>query len=74
MRCNIDAKGKALRLVYGCIFLLGGLLLLILWAMPTQTLWAWTISLGLMIGGAFAIFEARTGWCVLRAIGFRTPL
>ena len=24
--------------------------------------------------GEFAIFEGRTGWCVVRALGFRTPI
>jgi hypothetical protein len=27
-----------------------------------------------MLGGAFAIFEARAGWCALRAMGIKTPL
>jgi len=26
----------------------------------------------MIIGGAFAIFEAKAGWCVVRALGFRT--
>jgi len=26
----------------------------------------------MVIGGAFAIFEAKAGWCVVRALGFRT--
>jgi hypothetical protein len=28
--------------------------------------------LAMFIGGAFAIFEAKAGWCVVRALGFRT--
>ena len=24
--------------------------------------------------GAFAVFEARAGWCVVRAMGFKTPM
>jgi len=27
-----------------------------------------------VLGGAFAIFEARAGWCALRAMGIKTPL
>ena len=27
-----------------------------------------------LAGGAFAVFEARAGWCAVRAMGFRTPL
>ena len=25
-----------------------------------------------VIGGAFSIFEARAGWCIVRALGFKT--
>ena len=28
--------------------------------------------LAMFIGGAFAIFEAKAGWGVVRALGFRT--
>jgi hypothetical protein len=27
-----------------------------------------------IIGGSFAIFEARAGWCVVRAMGFKTRI
>ncbi|HII18408.1 MAG TPA: hypothetical protein HA311_03520, partial [Candidatus Poseidoniaceae archaeon] len=33
-----------------------------------------TAAAGALFGGAFAVFEARAGWCLVRAIGFRTPL
>ena len=73
--CNIDARGQAARLVGGrgaggfglvlAVFtLLGGL--------PTNL--GWIAAGGSMFGGAFAIFEARTAWCVVRALGFKTRL
>lgn len=34
----------------------------------------WLTVAGLTLGGAFAIYEARAGWCVVRAMGIRTPL
>ena len=34
----------------------------------------WLSTAGAVFGGALAIFEARAGWCVVRAIGIRTPL
>jgi len=74
MSCNIDARGKAIRLTYGCIFLLTGIALLFFWAIAAQTIWAWLISIGLIVAGAFAIFEARTGWCIVRAMGFKTSV
>ena len=26
------------------------------------------------VAGVFGIFEARAGWCVVRAMGFKTPI
>jgi len=34
----------------------------------------WYAVAGGIFGGAFAIFEARAGWCIVRAIGIKTPL
>lgn len=34
----------------------------------------WTVGIfGLLFGG-FQIFEALSGWCIIRALGFRTPM
>lgn len=73
MKCNIDSKGKAVRLIWGLGMLalatvLAGLILLDVvgggWA------WAGVVALGLM--GAFGIYEARHGWCAVRAMGIKT--
>lgn len=74
MQCNIDARGKAARLIWGIILLLGGILLAVFWALPAGGWLAWTVSVVVVLGGAFAIFESRAGWCVLRAMGLRTPI
>ena len=71
MQCNIDAKGRAVRMIYGVVLLLVGVLLLIFWA---ASLWTWVISIAVALGGAFAIFESRAGWCVLRAMGWKTSI
>ena len=34
----------------------------------------WLAVAGSIFGGAFAIFEARKGWCIVRAVGIKTPL
>jgi len=34
----------------------------------------WYAVAAAVAGGAFAIYEARAGWCVVRAMGFKTPL
>jgi hypothetical protein len=74
LTCNIDARGKAARLVIGIVMLFVGLVLLFAWALPTGTGLAWFVALSVAIAGGFAIFEARAGWCVVRAMGFRTPI
>ena len=36
--------------------------------------WVWGLAGVLLVGGAFARFEARRGGCILRAMGIRTPM
>jgi hypothetical protein len=72
LNCNIDAKGKTIRLIYGLALLASGLTLATLWARPNGGWFAWSVALFVIVSGAFAIFEARAGWCVVRAMGFRT--
>jgi hypothetical protein len=74
LQCNIDSKGKAVRLIYGVILVVVGVVLIFLWARPTGGWFAWAVTLLMIVGGAFAIFEARAGWCVVRAMGFKTPV
>jgi hypothetical protein len=74
LTCNIDSRGKMLRLIMGMIFLLDGLTLLFLWAWRTGSHAGWATSIVMMLGGAFMIFEARKGWCALRAMGMKTPV
>lgn len=74
LQCNIDAKGKLVRMIYGLILLLVGIGLLIFWAIPAGGLIAWIVSIAVILGGVFALFEARAGWCVVRAMGFKTPM
>ena len=74
LTCNIDARGKAVRLVYGVLLLAVGVVLLFAWALPAGSAWAWVVTALCLLGGAFAVFEARAGWCVVRAMGFRTPV
>lgn len=73
LKCNIDARGKLARLIWGLLCLLAGVLLAF-WAIPSGGWVAWTVSLAVTAFGAFALFEARAGWCVVRAMGFRTRM
>lgn len=73
--CNIDARGQAARLVVGIGAVGFGLVLAVftlLGVLPTNL--GWIAAGGSIFGGAFAIFEARTAWCVVRALGFKTRL
>lgn len=74
MQCNIDAKGKVLRLIYGLILLvLAGLLAGLILLEVVAGGWGWAGVVALALFGGFAVFEARAGWCVMRAMGFKTP-
>ena len=61
------------RLIAGLIFLVSGIAAMLLWARPSGTILPWILSASFAFGGAFMLFEARAGWCVVRAMGFRTP-
>jgi hypothetical protein len=74
LSCNIDAKGKALRLVMGMVDLGIAAMLAFNWAWPRGSWLPWA-SCGLIAAfGAFQIFEGWSGWCALRAMGFKTRL
>jgi hypothetical protein len=74
LTCNINARGRAVRLVYGIVLIVAAIVVAALWARPTGSVWMWIISGASFVGGAFAVFEARAGWCVVRAMGFKTKM
>lgn len=74
LTCNIDARGRQVRLVLGVAELIAALLLMFLWALPGGGWVAWTVSLGLLALSLLAIFEARAGWCIVRAMGIKTRI
>ncbi|MEC7706676.1 MAG: hypothetical protein VX723_01810 [Candidatus Thermoplasmatota archaeon] len=75
LECNIDARGKAYRLKLGFKLVIFGLILSAAFFLGDIDLGLlWLAPGGAIAGGAFAIFEGRTGWCVARAMGFKTPI
>jgi len=72
--CNIGAKGKFLRLSLGLMSMFAGISLLTLanldFIVSDKIFILGIISI---LGGLFSIWEAREGWCVVRAIGIKTP-
>ena len=75
MPCNIDAKGKAVRLICGIIALLIGIVLIALrqFDVLPDPLWLYA-GIASALVGKFCILEGWAGWCALRALGFKTPL
>lgn len=75
MECNIDQKGRLARLYTGIVAIVFGIALALLTYLSVipATL-GWLAVAGSIFGGAFAIFEARKGWCIVRAVGIKTPL
>jgi|TARA_B100001094_G_scaffold246457_1_gene243110 hypothetical protein len=74
LECNIDAAGKAARLRVGILACAGGLLLAAITAVGIAPSVLWWGALGSIVGGSFAVWEARAGWCIVRAMGFKTPV
>jgi len=72
--CNIGSRGKLFRLIIGLLSVSGGIVLVSLFNYDVLISYtALTIGLMSIMGGLFAIWEAREGWCVVRAIGIKTP-
>jgi predicted alpha/beta hydrolase len=75
MPCNIDAKGKAARLIFGIVMVLLGALLIVLTISGTLAgWWPWVVAAGLLGMGGLSIYEGWCGWCIMRAFGFKTPM
>jgi hypothetical protein len=75
MACNIDSKGKLFRLITGIISCSFGITLFIL--INTNLITSTTYLLpavGSILGGLFAVWEARAGWCLVRSLGIKTPI
>ena len=75
MECNIDARGKAARLVAGIATLVLGLAFI---GNNASGFTGYEVPIPVILavfgGAAFTIFEAWQGWCVIRAMGFKTRL
>jgi hypothetical protein len=74
MQCNIDSRGKRVRLINGIVTIAIGLVLVFAWAIGSVGWLPWVITVAVLASGAFMIFEARAGWCAVRAMGFKTPI
>ena len=75
LECNIDARGKAVRMKLGIRLVILSLILAALtyFGFIPATL-GWLLAGGTFFGGAFTIWESRKGWCAIRAMGFKTKI
>ena len=69
MTCNIDSRGRLLRALIGLVFIV--LALILVFVLP-PTGWRRAVVVVLTLGGVFCLFEARMGWCAVRAMGLKT--
>lgn len=75
MQCNIDQRGRIVRLVAGVAVEGIGLGLVVLAALGVLTgTWPYVVGIAALLGGALMTFEGLRGWCVLRAMGVKTPI
>jgi len=72
LACNIDSAGKAHRFRIGLVLVAVAAVMALAWAVPFASRLGWIAAGLLALGGGFSLFEARAGWCVVRAMGFRT--
>jgi hypothetical protein len=72
MQCNIDQRGRRVRLIMGLGLALAAVPLFVWWA-PGRGPTAWVVSGCVLLAGLFGVFEAWHGWCALRALRIKVP-
>ena len=73
LACNLDQRGRQVRLVAGAIVDTCGMVLCVAGTFTGKT----ALLIGgivAIVAGGFMIFEGAVGWCALRALGVKTKL
>ena len=73
MHCNIDARGQRVRRIWGALNLLLALTLAAS-AFLASIWWLYLLAALFLLSGLFAFWEAHKKWCIVRALGLKTPL
>lgn len=73
LTCNIDQRGARARRIWGGLNLLAAALLAF-YAWFFGPWWLWIIAALCTAAALFAFYEARKKWCIMRAMGLKTPL
>ena len=73
MKKNIDRPGRIARGITGTMCIGAGVAM---WQLgwPESATWRFVLAIGSVAVGLFQMFEACCAWCVMRAMGFRTPM
>jgi len=72
-QCNINSRGKIIRLAGGFVLVLSAGALTVLTALGSiDGVWPWVAVVSFLAIGAFAVYEGWAGWCAIRAIGVNT--
>jgi len=75
MQCNIDQRGRTARALWGIVMVLLAAGWIAAWLYSGFGGWWSLIGAALLAAtGLFSLYEAKKGWCVMRAMGFRTPM
>ena len=72
LACNIDERGRSVRFWIGVALLTVAAIVGFVWASPAASYLGWACTIGLALGGAFAVYESAMGWSVVRALRIRT--
>ena len=70
--CNIDQRGRAHRYRVGFVLVPFGVILGWVTSRFADGWLPWVLGGICVVGGLFSWFEANRGWCVARAMGFKT--
>lgn len=73
MQCNIDQRGRKARIVTGAIVDATGVILILTGILRNDTAFI-VAGIIVSVAGSFMIFEGVKGWCVVRAMGFKTRI
>ena len=71
--CNIDRRGRKVRLITGAIVELVGAAGILHGVLRSST-GILIAGIFFLVTGSFMIFEGALGWCALRALGIKTKL
>lgn len=73
MQCNIDARGQRVRRIWGGLNVIAAAALAVA-GLLTTIWWLYVIAGACLLSGLFAFWEAKKKWCVVRALGIKTPM